>query len=71
MATAAEKLSAKEERHSTSDGQSDGPRPLHLDDLPPGYYRSLNFMGSVTAVCLMANSVYLGFVLPVCCPAEG
>jgi len=37
----------------------------HLNDLPPGYYRSLKFIGSILAVMLMANSLYLGFVLPV------
>ncbi|CZR65194.1 uncharacterized protein PAC_15094 [Phialocephala subalpina] len=35
-----------------------------LKDLPPGYYRSLNFIGSIIGVVLMANSLYLGFVLP-------
>ena len=41
-------------------------RPLQLDELPVGYYRSKNFIGSVVGVCLMAISLYLGFVLPVC-----
>ena len=39
---------------------------LQLDELPSGYYRSKNFIGSVVGVCLMAISLYLGFVLPVC-----
>jgi hypothetical protein len=54
------------DRVSTPDVQRDVPRPLLLDDLPPGYYRSVNFIGSVAAVCLMAISLYLEFVLPVC-----
>ena len=37
----------------------------HLMDLPPGYYRSSKFVGSIIGVVLMANSLYLGFVLPV------
>lgn len=37
----------------------------HLKDLPPGYYRSPKFVGSMLGVILMANSLYLGFVLPV------
>ena len=37
----------------------------HLKDLPPGYYRSPKFVGSILGVILMANSLYLGFVLPV------
>lgn len=36
----------------------------HLKDLPPGYYRSSKFVGSIIGVILMANSLYLGFVLP-------
>jgi MFS family permease len=36
----------------------------HLTDLPPGYYRSPQFVGSMIGVMLMANSLYLGFVLP-------
>jgi hypothetical protein len=36
----------------------------HLTDLPPGYYRSPQFVGSIIGVMLMANSLYLGFVLP-------
>jgi hypothetical protein len=43
----------------------DNTRPLQLDDLPEGYFRSVRFIGSVTGVCLMAISLYLGFVLPV------
>jgi hypothetical protein len=35
-----------------------------LTDLPPGYYRSPQFVGSIIGVILMANSLYLGFVLP-------
>ncbi|PCG92126.1 Major facilitator superfamily domain, general substrate transporter [Penicillium occitanis (nom. inval.)] len=38
---------------------------LDLDQLPNGYYRSKNFLGSLIAVCLMAISLYLGYVLPV------
>jgi hypothetical protein len=41
----------------------------HLKDLPPGYYRSPKFVGSIIGVILMANSLYLGFVLPVRCSA--
>ena len=37
----------------------------HLKDLPLGYYRSPKFVGSIIGVILMANSLYLGFVLPV------
>ncbi|KAJ5668718.1 hypothetical protein N7462_009788 [Penicillium macrosclerotiorum] len=38
---------------------------VNLDELPNGYYRSKNFIGSLIAVCLMAISLYLGYVLPV------
>ncbi|PYH42883.1 trichothecene efflux pump [Aspergillus saccharolyticus JOP 1030-1] len=38
---------------------------VDLNQMPSGYYRSPNFIGSVVAVCLMAISLYLGYVLPV------
>ncbi|RAL02180.1 trichothecene efflux pump [Aspergillus ibericus CBS 121593] len=39
--------------------------PVDLDEFPAGYYCSKNFIGSLIAVCLMAISLYLGYVLPV------
>ncbi|KAE8146978.1 siderophore iron transporter [Aspergillus avenaceus] len=42
-----------------------GVEPLDLDQLPAAYYRSMNFIGSLTAVGLMAISLYLGYMLPV------
>lgn len=38
---------------------------INFENLPAGYYRSKNFLGSLMAVCLMALSLYLGFTLPV------
>lgn len=38
---------------------------VDLPELPNGYYRSKNFIGSLIATCLMAISLYLGYVLPV------
>lgn len=49
---------------ATPGSPPDNTRPLQLDDLPEGYFRSARFIGSVTGVCLMAISLYLGFVLP-------
>lgn len=40
-------------------------QPVDLDNLPRGYYLSKNFVGSLIAVCLMADSLYLGYTLPV------
>jgi hypothetical protein len=34
-------------------------------DLPKGYYRSANFIGSFIGVMLMAQSVYGVYILPV------
>jgi hypothetical protein len=34
-------------------------------DLPKGYYYSANFIGSFIGVILMAQSLYVGYVLPV------
>jgi hypothetical protein len=49
----------------TPDSASSSTHVLTPDDLPPGYYWSKNFIGSVAGVCLMAISLYLGYVLPV------
>jgi hypothetical protein len=51
-----------EEVHDVADASAIGG---YLKDLPPGYYRSPKFVGSIIGVILMANSLYLGFVLPV------
>jgi hypothetical protein len=53
-----------EEVHDGADASAIGGQ---LQDLPPGYYHSPKFVGSIIGVILMANSLYLGFVLPVCC----
>lgn len=36
----------------------------HEKDLPPNYFRSMNFIGTVVATCLAQISGYLGWVLP-------
>jgi len=53
-------------RSSDLDGETS--QALQLEELPAGYYRSKVFIGSVVGVCLMAISLFLGFVLPVCHP---
>lgn len=35
-----------------------------LEEMPKGYYRSLNFIGTVIAVCMGSICAYLGWVLP-------
>jgi hypothetical protein len=35
-----------------------------LEEMPKGYYRSLNFLGTVLAVCMGSICAYLGWVLP-------
>lgn len=35
-----------------------------LEEMPPGYFRSLNFIGTVIAVCTGSICAYLGWVLP-------
>lgn len=50
----------------TTPTMSSSQEALDLDQLPNGYYRSKNFIGSLIAVCLMAISLYLGYVMPVC-----
>lgn len=36
-----------------------------LQDLPPGYYRSFAFVGTILAAYLQYVAVYTGFVIPV------
>lgn len=35
-----------------------------LEEMPPGYFRSLQFIGTVVAVCTGSICAYLGWVLP-------
>jgi hypothetical protein len=35
-----------------------------VDEMPKGYYRSWQFIGTVTAQCLASICAYLGWVLP-------
>ena len=35
-----------------------------LDEMPKGYFRSVNFIGTVIAVCIGSMCAYLGWVLP-------
>jgi hypothetical protein len=35
-----------------------------LEEMPKGYFRSVNFIGTVTAVCTGSICAYLGWVLP-------
>lgn len=61
-----EKTSAPttEEVHDFADAAAIGG---YLKDLPPGYCRSPKSVGSIIGVILMANGLYLGFLLPVRC----
>jgi hypothetical protein len=35
-----------------------------LEEMPKGYFRSVNFIGTVIAVCTGSICAYLGWVLP-------
>lgn len=35
-----------------------------LEEMPPGYFRSAQFIGTVVAVCTGSICAYLGWVLP-------
>jgi hypothetical protein len=59
------KLSNAETVSVLPDSTNSASEGFNLDELPDGYYRSKNFIGSLVAVCLMAISLYLGYVLPV------
>jgi hypothetical protein len=40
---------------------------VHTDteQVPLGYWRSYKFIGSVVAIILLANSLFIGYVMPV------
>jgi hypothetical protein len=35
------------------------------NDVPSGYWRSYRFIGSITAIILLANGLFIGYVMPV------
>jgi hypothetical protein len=35
------------------------------NDVPSGYWRSYRFLGSITAIILLANGLFIGYVMPV------
>lgn len=41
------------------------PEAIGTGNLPPGYFRSPQFIGTLIAVTLMNISLYVGYVLPV------
>lgn len=54
-------------QHEQSSHQENIPPALDYDheNVRAGYWRSWRFIGSVTAIVLMANSLYFGYILPV------
>ena len=59
-------MSATEmERVDTVDTVAESAIGGDYHDLPKGYYRSPQFLGSFIGVILLAQSLYLGYVLPV------
>ncbi|EED20904.1 siderophore iron transporter, putative [Talaromyces stipitatus ATCC 10500] len=63
--TGAKSPTAENTSVPTTAAMSSPQEALDLEQLPNGYYRSKNFIGSLIAVCLMGISLYLGYVLPV------
>jgi hypothetical protein len=35
------------------------------NDVPSGYWRSYRFLGSLLAIVLLANGLFIGYVMPV------
>jgi hypothetical protein len=35
------------------------------NDVPTGYWRSFRFLGSILAIILLANGLFIGYVMPV------
>lgn len=49
-----------------SDDEFDiAPEAIGTGNLPPGYYYSPKFLGTMIGVTLMSVSLYVGYVLPV------
>jgi hypothetical protein len=46
--------------HSTHDEVAESAKGGDLEDMPKGYYRSWSFLGTLAAVSLMGNGLYLG-----------
>ena len=38
---------------------------MHDFVLPPGYWYSWRFIGSVTAIVLLGNNLFIGYLMPV------
>jgi hypothetical protein len=43
----------------------DSPYEDDSNDVPNGYWRSYRFIGSLVAIVLLANGLYIGYVMPV------
>lgn len=39
---------------------------VQSENLEKGYWRSFRFIGSCTAIVLLANNLFAGYVMPVC-----
>lgn len=61
----------RSEKHQAPSQQGDfsedevSPDAIGTGNLPPGYFRSPQFIGTMVAVTLMNISLYVGYVLPV------
>lgn len=47
------------------DSDEVAPEAIGTGNLPPGYFRSAQFIGTLIGVTLMNISLYVGYVLPV------
>jgi hypothetical protein len=43
----------------------DFPNEADSNDVPSGYWRSYRFIGSLLAIVLLANGLFIGYVMPV------
>jgi hypothetical protein len=43
---------------------SSGVHAVHLDELPPGYYKSWTYVGTFVAVCISSACAYASFGFP-------
>lgn len=67
MAISAEAIDKIPTTTSPDDSEDEvAPEAIGTGNLPPGYYRSAHFIGTMVGVTLMNVSLYVGYVLPVC-----
>lgn len=65
-----EKMREQEHVEHREDGSSGVPVPDDDLSVPKGYWYSYRFIGSMTAIVLLANNLFIGYAMPVSLTAQ-